>query len=731
MSVYAPYNFVPLSKWIYQPDWAAQVSHNLPFSDGISGSLELEIKAHSPILIGNDKQKQGTEACPGEVNFFQLPDGRYAIPGTSIKGMLRNVLEIATYGKMLMVDDKWLSVRDLNGEFYRKHLSETLGGNTHRPLARAGWLQLTDNSEWQLTPCKYARVEQDDLINWGKTVGVHNPEQIKIKQNAIEKYNKFGHHHLKFDLESETIWPHQRGRIKLEYSKAQATLGKGAYQGEVIFTGQPTPNTGQSGRKHMEFIFYNDSSTPKIVDETVMQAFLKIHEDSEEWKHWYKEVRRGVKVPVFYLENKVGKINSLGLAMMYRLPYKNSIGETIAHTNSDHSNTEIFDLPELLFGTINDEKSQFSLKSRVSFGMAYLKNNAKVRRDLPTTILSGPKISYYPAYVQQKVGKQITGQNPDYKTYMDNDAEISGWKRYPINPRWEILPLSHDLKVTNKVKVNLYPLDTGARFKCNLNIHNLRPAELGALIWGLTWGNNPKLLHSLGMGKPLGLGQISIKIKEDHLSSTNPQVPVPNRESCLKSFMELMETAWLKATNGKGTWAESEQLTQLLAMANPDNAPGEVEELAYMANPKAFQDEKKGGWVLPQYKKYQGLKDRALFKRLTIEERELEKLRQENEQRILLEEAKKQKAIEKEAQKFSSAIEQELSKELSNAPNQQEKEKVAGKWISTMTQHAEKGEQLKLAVMLKEFYDSIGKWKGKQGKKQKPKIAAIKLILGE
>ena len=478
----------------------------------------------------------------------------------------------------------------------------------------------------------------------------------------------------------------------------------------------------------MEFIFYN-SSAPKIVDETVMQAFLKIHEDSEEWKHWYKKVRSGIKVPVFYLENKVGKISSLGLAMMYRLPYKNSIGQTIENTTPDHRRTDLFDLPEIMFGTVNDDNSQFSLKSRVSFGMGYLQNRVEVRRDLPTTILSGPKSSYYPAYVQQKVGKQITGQNPDYKTYMDNDAEISGWKRYPIK-RWQMQALPRDLKATNKVKVNLYPLDTGARFKCHLNIHNLRPAELGALIWGLTWGGNSKLLHSLGMGKPYGLGQISIQITDDHLSSTNPQVPVPNRESCLNTFMELMETAFLEATNGQGTWAESEQLTQLLAMANPANAPGEVEELAYMPTPKDFQDEKKNGWVLPPYKEYTGLKDRALFKRLTTQEREMEELRNENEQRILLEEAEKQKAVENEAQQFDSAIEQELSKELSNAPNQSEKEKVAAQWIPKMEQHDVKEEQLKLAKMLKEFYEDHKKWKVKKGK-QKLKVNAIKKILGE
>ncbi|OAD19876.1 protein containing DUF324 [Candidatus Thiomargarita nelsonii] len=370
MSIYAPYNFVPLSAWLFKPDWATQVSHDLPFSDGICGSLELEIQAHTPILVGG-KQQSATPQRPGEVHFFQLPDGSYAIPGTSIKGMIRNVLEMATFGKMRLVDDQWLSVRDLTrgGEFYRKHLSKELGQKTFRPLARAGWLKLASSNkgelEWRLIPCEYARVEQEHLINWGKNEGFHTPYRIKDKQSAVEKYRFWQTRHLKFDLEGKKRWSHQKGKITLEYNKARQSLGIGKYEGELVFTGQPTENNGQSGRKHMEFIFYNDSGTPKKVDEKVMRGFQHIHADSEEWQYWYEKVRKGEKVPVFYLENG-SKIDSLGLAMMYRLPYKNSIGATICHTNPEHLSDDFFDLPELILGTVNDDNTQFSLKSRVS-----------------------------------------------------------------------------------------------------------------------------------------------------------------------------------------------------------------------------------------------------------------------------------------------------------------------------------------------------------------------------
>ncbi len=694
MSINAPYNFVPLSKDIYQPDWANQVSHDIPFSDGISGSLELEITAHTPILIGDNKQQQGTENRPGEVHFFQLPDGRYAIPGTSLKGMLRNVLEIATYGKMRMVDDQWLSVRDLSrgGKFYTKHLSKSLGGNTFRPLARAGWLQLNNNSEWELIPCQYARVEQDHLINWGKKNGITNPQKIKRKQNAINKYYIFGERHLKvkFDLETNTIWPHQRGRIKLEYKKAEPKLGSGTYQGKIVFTGQPTPNTGQPGRKHMEFIFYNDTATPKIIDETVIQAFQKIHEDSEEWQYWYEKVRRGNRVPVFYLADKAGKISSLGLAMMYRLPYKNSIGETINHTNPDHRNGELFDLPELMFGTVNNDNSQFSLKSRVSFGMAYLQNpeQTQVVKNLPTTILGTPKASYYPNYVKQESSPQLR-RGQDYKTYMDPKAEISGWKRYPINPRWEVKEA--DAELTNKVKVRLFPLAKGARFKCHLNFHNLRPTELGALIWCLTWGGNSNLRHNIGMGKPYGLGQISIKIQANNLQANNPQATAPSKEDCLKEFKSLMEKV---ITN----WETSKQLTQLLAMANPKTpAPCKLE---YMSLPE-FLGEKKNKSVLPSYQS--GGND--------VQGGQVAKPTAPNPDNFKTE-------VEKQ-------FYQDCYKTTSNIA-----EANATKWYQQMTKHPEAST---VARLLKHYYQINNKWEGAPNlsNKQRKKVTAIKQVLGE
>ena len=39
MTIQTPYNFVPLSAWVFQPEWRALVSQEMPFREGISGRL--------------------------------------------------------------------------------------------------------------------------------------------------------------------------------------------------------------------------------------------------------------------------------------------------------------------------------------------------------------------------------------------------------------------------------------------------------------------------------------------------------------------------------------------------------------------------------------------------------------------------------------------------------------------------------------------------------------------
>jgi len=56
--LHTPYRFVPLSRWIYMPDWSPLVSHDHPFEDGVSGVLRYTLKNVTPLLVGAEQKAQ-------------------------------------------------------------------------------------------------------------------------------------------------------------------------------------------------------------------------------------------------------------------------------------------------------------------------------------------------------------------------------------------------------------------------------------------------------------------------------------------------------------------------------------------------------------------------------------------------------------------------------------------------------------------------------------------------
>ncbi|MCR4942210.1 MAG: TIGR03986 family CRISPR-associated RAMP protein [Campylobacter sp.] len=107
----APFNFVPLNQKIYYPNWEA--SHDIPLQDTQSGMIEIELSTYSPIFIKNSTD-----------NEFCNYNGEYYIPATSIKGMLRNVLEIMSFGEMQIYDNDRYAMRDLKNENNNKPLNK-------------------------------------------------------------------------------------------------------------------------------------------------------------------------------------------------------------------------------------------------------------------------------------------------------------------------------------------------------------------------------------------------------------------------------------------------------------------------------------------------------------------------------------------------------------------------------------------------------------------------------
>jgi CRISPR-associated protein (TIGR03986 family) len=356
--------------------------------------------------------------------------------------------------------------------------------------------------------------------------------------------------------------------------------------------------------KHREFVFLDSEKSTNgtlTVPAGVMQKFIQNHSDSSDWKYLLSpdSVLKNKGVPVFFLTEKnqqKASVSSLGLAMMYRIPGFYSLGELALKQQRRESK---LDFVETLFGLIKQSDHEQSRRSRVSFGDLRLTGSNTKPWEAPSafsqpTVLNGPKPSFYPNYIVQKErGGKLSGPAT---TLMDSSAKLRGWKRYPVHAPASVkgVPPPPE-KSQASVQTQLQPLRAGLSFAGRVRLHNVTREELGAVLWALTWGGNSELRHSLGMGKPFGLGQVSVNITQLNVRS-NDTPQLGNNE--IRSYVQAFER-WME----KNVPAWKSVLHELLAMANPA-APG-VSQLRplklNMAGKSEFREAKQKKLALQPY----------------------------------------------------------------------------------------------------------------------------------
>ena len=604
-SVFAPYNFAPLNQWVLEPDWAELVSHDVPFEDGLCGTIELNIKNHTPLLVGDNENRSHSKP----VQPYRTPDGRYGIPGTSLRGMLHNVLQIVAFGKMQHVEDRALSVRDLqNSELYSSHFSKKAKGGGYQSASYAGWLEW-NGEHWQLRPCDMARIEQDDI----NARILKNGRIGRSRQSAKDKYEALGGiRKITFATER------QKGIVHDLATK----IGEGDIEGSLIVTGQPAPSLPRTEankaknrrKKHLEFVFYNEGDAVPLTGklERVISAFLQIYESgdaAESWTYWFDKIKAGAtRVPVFWIsesgEKNVNDVRAIGLSHMFRLPYKYTIGQALDNSTKQHRSESCMDLAELMFGAIKNEERE-SLKGRVSLDCALLKGNPKVSNVYPETVLNSPKPSYYPSYISQSNPNNASVNK--YQTLMDSGVTLRGYKRYPQRPlsAVKVAPLPAKVKKDSKVVSRLQPLSPGNEFTARLRFHNLKPVELGALLWVITWGGNSECRHSLGMGKPFGFGQLELSVA-DFVAIPNAAGQAPGT---ITDYISLF-AGWMDGlckARFDCQWLDTDPLQQLMAMADPASRPPHPLKYMQIDNDNEFVAAKKGNKSLPPYVALSGM----------------------------------------------------------------------------------------------------------------------------
>ncbi|OYT14509.1 MAG: CRISPR-associated RAMP family protein [Bacteroidetes bacterium 4572_77] len=576
MSVKSVYNFVPAPKEseVFKPDWANKVSHDIPFEDGESGEIEIKITAKTPIFIRNGHSKQdaenNTERYRDFSNVIRNGQKEYFIPGSSLKGMFRNVLEIVSKSRMARIDNKRHAVRQImrtDGVVVDEGYE--LADENIKSNIKAGWL-IYENGKYHIYNCgrpmKIRNTDLDGITDNAFTYHFSKNGKAKISDNFLARTARYKYENIisddnlvhKFEMhpldenDKQSSWVSQFQ--KLNYVRISEDSNQDSFYGHIVCAGQAAEYDVSTARKG-EYVFKGRkedviaSSRNRInISKAKFEDFLFLNrngksDELEDWGYWKSEIERGI--PVFFrTETKDEQtVLDFGLTFMYKQFAWNTVKDMQPKYLTTNDEKFRMDLADVIFGSIDTKES---LKGRLVFSSCKLEGQPRFSGER-SVVLSTPRSSYFPFYIKQN-GRN--GKLSRYNTY-NTGGELRGFKRYPIRNGVGYYIQNLD-KVSEDMKTKMNPLDSNSVFNGKIRFHNLRKSEIGALLSSITFHGTQGLYHSIGFGKPLGYGKCTVDIRLNNLNFS------------LTDYIKEFELLML---HKDGNW----DINELLSMANENS----------------------------------------------------------------------------------------------------------------------------------------------------------------
>jgi CRISPR-associated protein (TIGR03986 family) len=543
----AAYNFVPVGQEerYYSPEWKNKISLDIPLSESaVSGKIKLNLTANTALFIKGDDGK-----------FVNINNVEF-IPGTSIKGCIRSVLEILSYGHL---NEGRVQYKEGGKQilFPYRNIDDRNGYMTRMRNINCGWL-VHENGTYSVID--WGKPEKIRYIEISRSFGIDH-DLLKKAESIPAKYNLNSNIYLT-GIFSEDIHaiPNRAPQDNRRFYKTESFGDEGI----IVFSGYMT-------NKKSDFIFLcNRAGSTKPVSDAVFSDFEKLNPDYKDIPLYTgNNITNGI--PVFFTHQN-GIVETMGLPYLHRYYARTSVDEAIPQ---NVKGTEP-DLSDLIFGSTE-------LKGRIWFGHARKITGEQLGSDPIKAVLNSPKASYFPTYLKA------------WDTWDSNGATILGRKRFPIKPNYDIspfIPENKDGEINNDTISDLYPLKEDAKFEGEVHFHNLNPIELGALLSAITFhGNQKECKHSIGQAKALGYGSISIDICELFLNYQ--KVNELNVEIVrYLTFFEKEMDSFLRSE-----WKKSLPVKELIAMAKgiPD------EKLLDLFTPMLLEKENWNGKIINEF----------------------------------------------------------------------------------------------------------------------------------
>ena len=516
---HAPYNFISLPHIIVP----AEPPIGFDRYEGNSGVIDVQITTETDLFIrgiGSD--------------FYKLND-HYAIPGSSMRGMIRNLVEIMSYSQMDLIDkDKHLYYRDIRRPKYRKHVVHEDGRIKSQPgylLKTKSGYDLIDAQTFKLSD---DRVESILRINRDSD---SNPTESRT-------FNGF---RFAQERASRKIYFEQSYRVQSNYDII-TNFSFNKDELNSCLTGMLVVS-GHFPNKKLQWVIGQPDkkkATRKVPEKIIRQL---LEDTSNKFRKGFLKDAQVMKqgVPCFYI-SKGDDIKAISHTPIMRIPYTKTIGDKLPDSHLEKQRNGSIDITQSIFGRLDNSRA-----GKVFFDDLLLEDRMKdnEKKILLTKILNSPKPTSYTHYLVQGEGSK----SKDY----DDETTLRGYKYYWPKAEYkywldcveyskkefdkflkETGRTDKDFEKLNrdssKVKMpanktnlkkleelffndggwskplssSLKPVPSGKTFIGKIRYDNLTNAELGCLLYALDLPGD--LRHKLGMGKPLGLGTIKVDI---------------------------------------------------------------------------------------------------------------------------------------------------------------------------------------------------------------------------
>jgi len=524
----APYNFVELPDAVVTIRASQLPDQSVFHASSHSGWIDCRLVTESPTFVRAGLTLSQVE---GGMQSRDVPEFFYVwerddpvIPGSTLRGLLRAMVEIAGFGKISEVSKEQLIYRALgdttsHGQRYRDRLMRDEGGRSYTPLMAAGYMRKR-GSDWYIQPAEmidgtsFARIKIDDKLfrSLAPVTGCNSAFKIHVRVGPYE------------------FLPIRGGFLNVRTARvleASARSAPGLFEATLA-------RSGPMFSKRTEAVVYppDEKADLMLLSDTQIDNYRnQITKEQENLLGRGGVLKEGH--PIFFTMIPAGSpghpaIDFFGHCRMLRLPYEKS---PLDHVPEHLRREADIDLAEAIFGyTKTLSAHSYSSRERryagrVAVGDATLCKGQQdiwlTRRPLIPRILASPKPTTFQHYlVQTRPDLTKAGSTRDGKAKYDTrladysapsgETTIRGHKLYWHKGTVELDDIKSPQGVKETQATQIQPLRTGVEFDFRVRFENLAAHELGAILWVLRLGADDRYRLKLGMGKPLGMGAIRI-----------------------------------------------------------------------------------------------------------------------------------------------------------------------------------------------------------------------------